>query len=83
MTVRGSLGFFRGADLGAAMAKKKVAKVNATKTESPSKPVRLVLRPSEHARLERLTDSLGMSMSTYARMVLLRSLKEDEAKESQ
>jgi hypothetical protein len=63
------------------MAKKRAAKVNAAKIDTTPKPVRLVLPPAEHQRLERLASRMGLSMSAYARMVVIRSMKEDEVRE--
>lgn len=62
------------------MAKKRAAKVNATKPQAPDKPVRLVLTPAEHERLERLASSIGMSMSTYARAALIERMNSHESR---
>jgi hypothetical protein len=42
------------------------------------KGIRLDLAPSDHERLERVSRERGLSMSSYARMVLLERLKTDE-----
>jgi hypothetical protein len=44
------------------------------------KGVRLDLNPADHERLERVSRERGVTMSSYARMVLLERLKADEGK---
>lgn len=63
------------------MAKKRAAKVNAAKIDTTPKPVRLVLPPAEHERLERLASRIGLSMSACARMAVLRWLQAEEAQQ--
>jgi hypothetical protein len=62
------------------MAKKKrAAKVEATKEERATRPVRLDLSPTDHERLERCARRLGLSKSSYARMAVLERIRADEA----
>lgn len=56
------------------MAKKKVAKVNATETPRLVKPVRLDLTLSDHDRLERQARKRGLSMASFVRMIVLERL---------
>ena len=44
------------------------------------KGVRLDLSPGDHERLERVARERGLTMSSYARMKLLESIKADEAR---
>lgn len=49
--------------------------------ESSTKPVRLVLPAAEHERLERCARRIGLSMSSCARMAVLRWLQAEEAQQ--
>jgi hypothetical protein len=42
------------------------------------KGVRLDLSPADHKRLERIARERGLTMASYARMVLLERLKADD-----
>ncbi len=61
-----------------AKAKKRAAKVNTTKSEPVVKPVRLVLPEADHERLERCASRIGLSMSSCARMAVLRWIEAEE-----
>ena len=64
------------------MAKKKAGpKMPATKSAPTAKAVRLDLSPRDHERLERHANRLGLSMSAYARMAVLKAMAADEAGE--
>jgi hypothetical protein len=52
----------------------------AAKKEKLLKGVRLDLAPVDHQRLERIASERGLTMASYARMVLLERLKADEAR---
>jgi hypothetical protein len=52
----------------------------AAKKEKLLKGVRLDLAPTDHERLERIASERGLTMASYARMVLLERLKADEAR---
>lgn len=60
------------------MAKRGAKKVVATQPEKLVKPVRLDLKPSDHAKLEEQADRRGLTMAAYARMVILAQLRKDE-----
>ncbi len=69
------------------MAKKTVndKSMNAVKGRVRSgsalvKGVRLDLSEVDHARLERCSRELGLTMASYARMAVLERLKADEAR---
>ena len=53
-------------------------KVAASPAERLTKPVRLDLKPSDHDRLDRQASRRGLTMASYARMVLLEKLDEEE-----
>ena len=56
-------------------------KVDATATrprKRSGKAVRLDLSPKDHDRLERAPEERGLSKSSYARMVVLALIKQDE-----
>jgi hypothetical protein len=61
------------------MAKRETKKVIATREEKLVKPVRLDLTPTDHERLERQSRRRGLTMASYARMVILERLEADEA----
>ena len=48
------------------------------KEERPVKGIRLDLSPTDHQRLERIARERGLTMASYARMVLLERLKADD-----
>jgi hypothetical protein len=50
------------------------------KEERLVKGVRLDLSPADHARLERVAKDRGLTMASYARMVLLERMRTDEAR---
>lgn len=60
------------------MAKKKVGAER--KAMSEVKPVRLDLTPDEHLALRVVSAKQGMSMSAFAKMLVLKAVKEDDAK---
>jgi hypothetical protein len=62
------------------MAKKGAKKVpsTATREERLVKPVRLDLKPSDHARLDRKADRVGLTMAAYVRMLVLKDLDDEE-----
>jgi hypothetical protein len=62
------------------MAKKVRKRVRAVAEEQGTKPVRLDLSLSHHARLERLARRLGLSKSSYVRMALFERMERDEGK---
>jgi hypothetical protein len=64
------------------MSKKRAKKVNAVKEERTTKAVRLDLNPTDHGRLERCARERGLNMSSYARMAVLKLIKEDESQNS-
>lgn len=57
---------------------KKASKVNATEAAKLTKPVRLDLSAGDHDRLERQARKRGLSMASFARMVILERLTELE-----
>jgi predicted DNA-binding protein len=65
------------------MAKKRSPKVEATKAERAAKSVRLDLSPVDHDRLDRCASRIGLSMSSYARMAVLKAINDDEARETE
>jgi hypothetical protein len=60
------------------MAKKGAKKVIATHEERLTKPVRLDLTPTDHERLDRQARRRGLTMASYARMVILERLENEE-----
>lgn len=61
------------------MAKKKGPKnVSMTESEKITKPIRLDLTETDHARLLRAARRRGLSMSSFVRMKLLEWLEEEE-----
>jgi hypothetical protein len=61
------------------MATKKGAKkVIATEEKRLIKPVRLDLTPRDHERLDRQARRRGLTMASYARMVILERLENEE-----
>lgn len=63
------------------MAKKTARKpkeVTVVKELRLVKGVRLDLSPTDHERLERIARGRGLTMASYARMVLLERMKADE-----
>ena len=63
------------------MAKKRVKQVNTAKEEQVTKAVRLDLSLQDHERLERCASRIGLSMSSCARMALLRWIQAEEAQQ--
>jgi hypothetical protein len=63
------------------MAKKKAEKPMAAQAEpaTRTKPVRLELSLEDHERLTRQARKRGLSNASYARMVMLERLEQDEA----
>lgn len=60
-------------------AKKKAIKVNATQEPKLAKPVRLDLSAADHERLERHANKRGLSMASFARMVILEKMDKLDA----
>jgi predicted DNA-binding protein len=61
------------------MATKKGAKkMPAIQDEKMVKAVRLDLTPADHERLNRQAKKRGLTMASYARMVILANLDEEE-----
>jgi hypothetical protein len=56
----------------------KATKSAPAKDERLVKGVRLDLAPGDHQRLERVARERGLTMASYARMVLLERLKADD-----
>lgn len=61
-----------------AKAKKRSPKVNATKAVPRSKAVRLDLPIPDHESLERIASSVGLSMASYVRMIVLERLSSEK-----
>ena len=64
------------------VAKKKAAKVNATKSAPTrtGRPVRLDLTEADHERLEQCAKQIGLTKASYARMAVMERIKADESK---
>jgi hypothetical protein len=62
------------------MAKKGAKKVAATATQEEKlvKPVRLDLTPKDHERLDRQARRRGLTMASFARMVILERLEAED-----
>jgi hypothetical protein len=61
------------------MATKKGAKtVIATHEERLTKPIRLDLTPKDHERLDRQARRRGLTMASFARMVILERLEVED-----
>lgn len=60
------------------MAKKPEKKVQATQPEKATRPVRLELKIADVERLERCAQARGLNNASYARMAVLKLIKEDE-----
>jgi hypothetical protein len=71
-------GVARDHDEGPFMAKRETKKVEAIQEERLVKPVRLDLTLTDHQRLERQAKRRGLTMASYARMVILERLEADE-----
>ncbi len=56
----------------------KAKQIVAVKEMRLVKGVRLDLSPADHERLERIARVRGLTMASYARMVLLERMKADE-----
>lgn len=64
------------------MAKKQAGKkkmIAPPKEEKTSHPVRLDLSPADYERLEKCARARGLTRSSFARMAVLKLIKEDEA----
>lgn len=64
------------------MAKKRAKKVVQAKETIKAKPVRLDLSPADHERLQACADKIGLNKASFARMVVLKALKECEEKKA-
>jgi hypothetical protein len=60
------------------MARKQVKDVEATASEKSTRAVRLVLPSDDADRLEKVAKARGLNMASYARMAVLKLIKEDE-----
>jgi len=60
-----------------AKAKKGATSVDAKKTAKP-RAVRLDLQPADYEKLERLAESVGLTLSSYARMTMVKHLRSQE-----
>ncbi len=62
------------------MAKKRSEKVPVTKTQKKLIPMRFMVTPDMDRKLGLRADELGLSKSSYAKMLLLERLKADDEK---
>jgi hypothetical protein len=60
-------------------AARKAKQSTPAKEERLLKGVRLDLSPADHQRLERIARERGLTMASYARMVLLERMKADDS----
>jgi hypothetical protein len=60
------------------MAKKKAKPVEAVLDPTATKPIRLEMSESDHARIKRAADARGLSKAAYARQAVLQQIRRDE-----
>jgi hypothetical protein len=62
------------------MAKKNVAKVEATSTKRETWAVRLEFDAADHEKLEEVARFLKLSKAAFARMVVMREVRAEKAR---
>lgn len=60
------------------MARKQAKQVEAVESEKKTRPIRLELKTEDVDRLEAVAEAFGLNNASYARMAVLKQLREDE-----